>query len=169
MKSTIYSILVISILAILVYSCEKDKTKLLTMTGKLISNSECKRSKSVDLKSDTPDSLTCIDYLFDISGNKLSIKHINAGFNCCPDSLYCNVSISNDTIIIQEFEKIAQCRCNCLYDLNIEIKEVETKKYQVKFIEPYSGEQAKLIFGLDLTKDKEGSYCITRKQYPWGE
>ncbi len=168
MKSTIHSILAASILTILVYSCEKDNTKQSTLTGKLISNSDCKSSKSANLKTDTPDSLTCIDYTFDASSNKLSITHINAGFNCCHDSLYCKISISGDTIIIQELEKTSLCNCDCLYDLNIEINGVEAKKYQVKFIEPYSGEQEKIVMGLDLTKDKEGSYCVTRKEYPWG-
>jgi len=169
MKKTIYSVLAGFGIIILVFSCKKDDNKQLLLTGTLVTYSECKSSKSANLITETPDSLSCVDYSFDVSNNKLSIKHINAGFNCCPDSLYCEVTLSNDSIIIQEFEKIAQCNCNCLFDLEIEINGVETKKYQLIFIEPYSGDQEKIIFGLDLTKDDEGSYCVVRKQYPWGD
>jgi hypothetical protein len=51
--------------------------------------------------------------------------------------------------------------------LDIEINGIDAKIYQVEFIEPYSDEQEKIIFELDLTMEKEGSYCVTRKQYPW--
>jgi len=109
-----------------------------------------------------------VDYSFNANTNTLTITHINAGFNCCPDSLYCKISKNIDTIIIQEFEKIPQCNCNCLYDLDIEINGVESKKYQIKFVEPYVGEQGKLEFEIDLKNNEIGSYCVTRKQYPWG-
>jgi len=49
----------------------------------------------------------------------------------------------------------------------MEINGVDSKKYTIRFIEPYCGEKQKIIFGLDLAKDKNGSFCVTRKQYPW--
>jgi hypothetical protein len=98
----------------------------------------------------------------------LTVKHINAGFNCCPDSLYCKVDLEGDTILIQELENSTLCHCNCLYDLVIEIKGIDLKKYHVKFIEPYVADQNKLLFEIDLTEDSTGSYCVTRQQYPWG-
>jgi hypothetical protein len=156
----------------MIISCYKkdDSDKQLIITGQLISNSTCKN----DLKSssqivETPDSFSCVDYSFDYKKNKLTLKHINAGFNCCHDSLYCIIELKGDTILIQEFEKIALCECNCLYDLDIDINGVESKKYQVKIIEPYVSEQNKLEFEIDLTKDSIGNYCVTRNQYPWGE
>jgi hypothetical protein len=76
--------------------------------------------------------------------------------------------LSNDTIIISEHEAKAQCNCNCLYDLDLVINGVDSKEYQIKFIEPYSGEQKKISFKIDLTKEKNGSFCVTRKSYPWG-
>jgi len=116
----------------------------------------------------TKQRFSCSEYLFDKENNKLTLKHINAGFNCCPDSLYCIVELKSDTILIQEFEKSAPCRCNCLYDLDIEIGSVDLKKYQIKFIEPYVADHNELLFEIDLTKNSTGSYCVTRKQYPWG-
>jgi hypothetical protein len=172
MKTSIYVfITALMIIGFAIYSCEKDKAnnQQLDFKGQLISKSVCKSNlKSTTGITDTPDSLSCVDYSFDNSTNKLTIKHINAGFNCCPDSFYCNVSLSNDTIIIQEIERNPKCDCDCIYDLNIEIQGVDTKKYLIKLIEPYVGDQIKILFGIDLTKDKVGSFCVTRKQYPWG-
>lgn len=168
MKTLIYSFLAGVSILILVYSCENEKenAKQLVLSGKIVSHSDCKSSKS-DTAFITADSLSCADYSFDGSTNKLFIKHINAGFNCCPDSLYCDVTISNDTIIIQEFEGKQQCNCNCLYDLDIEIEGVGSQKYQIKFIEPYCGNQEQIIFGVDFSAQKEGIYCVTRNHNPW--
>jgi hypothetical protein len=171
MKKIIYSFLTASLIGLVIISCEKNdgNDKQFIISGQLISNSTCKN----DLKSslqvvETSDSLSCVEFTFDNEKNKLTLKHINAGFNCCPDSLYCKIELKGDTILIQEFEKTAQCHCNCLYDLDINIHGVESKKYQIKFVEPYVSEQNKLIFEIDLTKESNGKNCVTRKLYPWG-
>jgi len=170
MKTIIYSIFAGVAILLLVISCENEKenAKQLVLSGKILSHSDCKDLKS-DLVFFTTDSLSCAEYSFDSSTNKLFIKHINAGFNCCPDSLYCNVTVSNDTIIIQEFESKQQCNCNCLYDLDIVIYGVDSRNYQIKFIEPYSGNQEQIIFAVDFSAQKEGSYCVIRNSYPWGK
>jgi hypothetical protein len=171
MKPIFYSLLIVSLFGLTFICCEKNNPneKQLIIKGQLISNSTCKN----DLKSgsqivETSDSLSCVEYSFDNEKNKLTIKHINAGFNCCPDRIYCKIGLKGDTILIQEFEKSAQCNCNCLYDLNIEVNGVEMKKYLIKFIEPYAGEQNKLVFEINLNENSNGSYCVARKQYPWG-
>ena len=145
---------------LLIFSCEKENQ---IITGKVITDSGCKTSKSDSNTDSTPDSLSCINYLYEETRAKLFIKHINAGFNCCPQKLYCVVSMSGDTIIIKEYELSAMCDCNCLYDLEIEITGLSSKQYQVKFIEPYSSEQEKIIFEMDLADHREGSFCVIRK------
>jgi hypothetical protein len=100
--------------------------------------------------------------------DKLSLKHINAGFNCCPGKLTCKVTQSGDSLVIEEFESQAGCNCNCLYDLDIEIKNVTTGKYHIRFIEPYGGEQEKILLDMNLEEHPAGTFCVTRKNYPWG-
>lgn len=171
MKTVHYYVLTILFIGLIIIGCEKesDNKTQLTITGQLIDNSICKNElKSTTQITETPDSLSCVEYSFNAGKNKLLLKHINAGFNCCPDSLSCKVELNGDTIQIQEFEKEAQCHCNCLYDLDIEINGVEVKIYQIKFIEPYVADQDKLNFEIDLNKESNGSYCVTRKLYPWG-
>lgn len=169
MQKPIYLIIAGLITLFFIAACEKkasDEDQIIS--GRLISNSECKGLKSIFLTSSTPDSISSVEYNYHASNNKLMLKHINAGFNCCPGILTCDFRLNADTIIIQEYEEVAQCHCDCLYDLTIEIDGIETKKYQIKFIEPYATNLAPLIFELDLTSIISGSYSVVRKQYPWG-
>jgi hypothetical protein len=115
------------------------------------------------------DSVSCVDYRYNMVSNKLTLLHRNAGFNCCPGHLSCKAFISNDTIYVQELEKTSGCRCNCLYDLNIELTGVKSGAYQIEFVEPYSGNKEKISFGLDLTNETANTYCVVRKNYPWNK
>lgn len=170
MKKVIYSILVCYLIMTISISCEKNNesntVNNLVFSGQLTNNSQCKR----ELKStaNTPDSLSCVEYTFDKTINKLTIKHINAGFNCCPGDLYVITSLNADTIIIQEHATQAICNCDCLYDLDIELTGVEAKKYLVKFIEPYAIDQQEILFKIDLMNNIEGEFCVIRRLYPWG-
>ncbi|MBN2521786.1 MAG: hypothetical protein JXB24_00850 [Bacteroidales bacterium] len=174
MKAKLLSILLTGILLFFSYSCEEKKEQQtgddpLVLTGELIDYTGCKQFKSASNDSEIPDTLSCVSYDFDALNNKLTIHHINAGFNCCPDSIYCKVSLNNDTIVIQEFEKMPQCYCECLFDLTIELNGIEAKKYCITFEEPYCGDQPKLEFYLDLETSQADMYCVIRKQYPWGQ
>lgn len=139
------------------------------ISGSLTHNSECKSFIAGNLKFDTADTLSCVHYTYNPLDHKLIMVHYNAGFNCCPGELSCEVSIAGDTIIITEFEKEQMCNCNCLFDLDIELNNVDQENYMVKFIEPYAEGQAQLLFDMDLSSSSEGEYCVVRKGYPWGE
>lgn len=150
-------------------SCEKETEEYLgSIDGEIVSHTQCKQSKAFTLALQYENNESCIKYLYVPESKKLELTHINAGFNCCPDSLYCSISTSKDTIIIEEFEKSALCDCNCLYDLDIEVRGVVPGKYYIKVVEPYCGVQKKLIFEIDLTSGNSGIYCVKRDQYPWG-
>ena len=95
------------------------------------------------------------------------LKHINTGFNCCPEILYVTVYVVNDTITIEEDEKEQLCLCRCLYDIDMEIHDILPGEYHVKVVEPYCGDQEKLEFRLDLNDINEGTYCVPRTEYPW--
>jgi hypothetical protein len=149
---------------------ESENPKGLNLSVNFLTNNpECNHLKSAGIITSTPNSQSCIEYSFDQSTKKLLIKHINAGFNCCPESLWCTVTYRNDSIVIQEFEKHMGCKCNCLYDLEMEVEGVESGNYQLRVIEPYLGTQKPLIFALDLRTQKKGSFCVHRSIYPWGE
>ncbi len=168
MKTSVFVILILGLLSFTIYSCDDTKeNESITLRGELIDHSDCKLLKSTFDDSETPDSLTCVNYSYDPSNNILSLQHINAGFNCCPESLYCSIKLVNDTILIQEFEKSSLCNCCCLFDLNIEIEGVDSKMYTIKFIEPYRNDEEELIFKVNFVQQNSGSFCLVRNSYPW--
>lgn len=158
---------ILLILLCLIFACapESENPKEMDLSILLLGNPQCKGVKSAEIY--TTGSQSCVDYTFDQKTQKLRLKHINTGFNCCPESLWCTVIYRNDTIIVREFEKNMGCKCNCLYDLDIMIDGVEPGDYQLQMIEPYLGTQQPLIFELDLKNCKEGSSCVPRTNYPW--
>jgi len=165
MKKIIYFFLATSLTVLLIISCDGWEQ---SVTGSLTNYSDCKSSKSADLEEDTPDSLSCVNYVYDAYTKKLSLTHINAGFNCCPGKISCRIYLDDETVIIKEKERASLCDCDCLFDLEIEVEGLDTKIYQLKFEEPYCGELPQLIFDVDLENCPEGSFCVTRKGYPWG-
>ena len=147
----------------------KDKSQP-KIQGKLINYSDCKENENELTQSsyEIANNLSQVDYLYDTSKKTLTLKHINSAFNCCPDNLVCRISFENDTIIIEERENITEkCRCKCLYDLEILVRSVEPEKYSIKFIEPYYSGEEKIIFDIDLAIMTEGSFSVTRNEYPW--
>ena len=168
MKTRIHPIPGMLILVILFIGCQKETRTDPDITGRLVHYTSCKYFLKSAETIQVADSLSCIEYAFDPSRNVLAIRHINAGFNCCPGYLYCTIQLQDDTILVREHEAAALCRCNCLYDLDMEISGLEPGTYQVKFVEPYLGDQEPLIFGIDLQEHVNGSFCVTRKHYPWG-
>ena len=157
--------------SVLIISCssENENPEKMELTIRLLGNPQCIYLKSSPELQETPESQSCIEYAFDKDAHKLILKHIHAGFNCCPEGLWCTVHFRNDTIIIKEFENQMGCKCNCLYDLNMEVEGVVYGKYQLQIIEPYISNQQKLIGLLDLRSQKQGSFCVSRSIYPWGK
>ena len=155
----------------LLSSCNTEPENPIEMdlTVRLLGNPQCNGQKSAEVYAETLNSESCVEFVFDKEARKLAIKHLNADFNCCPESLYCTIVYRNDSIIIQEFEKHMGCKCNCLYNLDLEINGVEPGKYQLRLIEPYLGTQQPLIGLLDLQTQKQGGFCVSRSNYPWGE
>jgi hypothetical protein len=165
MKRIMYFVLTALFLMVLVTSCET--TQEMVISGSLVSHSDCKSGLRVS-ELTTSDTITRVDYSYDATNKKLSLTHVNAGFNCCPDSLWCNIYTGVNSIIIKESEKESLCNCNCLYDLSIEINGVEKGKYELRFIEPYVPENVQqLYFDVDLEKKPSGSFSIVRNYYPW--
>lgn len=170
MKSKIISLLTATMFVLLITGCDEDKEsqKKPEINGQVTGQSGCKSLKSESGTTTVSDSLSCVDYTYDVANNKLSFKHFNAAFNCCPGIVSCIVSLQNDTIIIQETEQYIMCDCDCLYDLDIAVYNVENQTYIIRFIEPYTGTMEPLVFTIDLPEAASGTYCVSRTQYPWG-
>jgi len=131
------------------------------------SGSTCKQ---FGLKSTeaTPRNYDCIQYAYNDS-NALSIKHINAGFNCCPGQFMVDLTVSGDTLIITEREESSLCDCNCLYDLEYKLTGIGERTWWIRVIEPYynSNDAEAIVFEADLKHDPARTVCFERTGYPW--
>jgi hypothetical protein len=95
------------------------------------------------------------------------LKHVNAGFNCCP-VLDTDVSIDNGVIKIVETETEGLCDCYCLFDLHYMIVNLPPGEYTISVDEHYEepGDE-KLEFTVDLMETPSGIYCVERNHSPW--
>jgi len=170
MKAMKYSGLWSALLIFIIISCEKDQkhNQENIISGKLVTHSECKSNlKSYPEKLNALDNQSCINYSFDNINNKLTIHHVNAAFNCCADSLYCIISMTDHIITVKECEKLPLCNCDCLFDLDIEINGINSGIYWITFDEPYVDDESKISFEINLINKKVGSFCVQRNLYPW--
>jgi hypothetical protein len=133
----------------------------------LIAESGCKQLNMQGEGSQTPSDQDCVQYQYDGS-SMLTLKHVNAGFNCCPGTISANIDIADHVITITEHESVPGCHCLCLFDLDYQIENLEPGEYQVEFIELYTeaGDDP-LVFTLDISQAGSGEYCVTRTHYPW--
>ncbi|MFO7617554.1 MAG: hypothetical protein R6V75_09905 [Bacteroidales bacterium] len=126
--------------------------------------------KQFDLKSTGEDGhgQDCLYYTY--SDKELKIKHVNAGFNCCPEGFVVNLKVSGDTLVIIERENSNLCDCNCLFDLEYTLTGISKDKWWVLVDEEYvHGEMEPMLFQVDLRKEPEGKWCVERTRYPWRE
>lgn len=144
----------------LLMGCNEDKP---------VNHSECKSFTGKSLAQNLGPDSSGVEYSYDIQNKQLAIKHINAGFNCCPDEIYCHVERSGDTLVVKESEKEAGCDCSCLFDIDFVVEDVEQQAYYISIIEPYASTQAPIKFGIDLTQNTSGGFYVQRNSYPWGQ
>jgi len=139
------------------------------ISGYLADYSGCKEFVKTDGADTIPPTQDCIAYHYDGQGT-LTLNHINAGFNCCPDSLNATFDLQNGLITIQQIEYGGVCDCNCLFDLTYVINLLPPGDYTIMVNEPYRHpEDPELIFEVDLNTADSGLYCVPRSYYPWWE
>ena len=155
------------LLILIQFSCKKNNDPVGNPKGFVTKTSECKL-KSSELKNITAATESCIVYDYFETTNVLKIWHHDAAFNCGMTKVTSDVSVKNDTLFISETETAQPANCDCLYDIEIEVRELKSGKYTISIIEPYVGDQQKLIFSVDLDKDPSGTHCVPRSNYPWG-
>ncbi len=131
--------------------------------GSLIGHSACKDSTpSLDSKRD---SLVgdCVTYSYDGSG-LLTMKHINAIFNCCP-VIAANVQVNNNLILVEEIDSLLNggCDCICRFDVDYRISYLTPGIYTIRIIEPYVPQGEPILeFTVDLRTNPTGYFCINR-------
>lgn len=157
------SILFLSAFALSSCSEDEDSNKV---SGSVTYNSNCKSftKNTYEISNDE----SCVEFTFNESEMIVELVHTNAGFNCCPGDIFVEISQTGDSIIISEHSTESLCDCNCLYDVNILLENIKAETYQVVFIEPMVPNNESISFTMDLSEHSNGSYCVSRTDYPWG-
>jgi hypothetical protein len=125
----------------------------------------CKDSPTGIPRASAQSNPDCIEYWY--SNGNLRIKHVNAGFNCCP-VLDFAIHVDGNDIVIEEIEVAGYCHCLCLFDVIYEIQDLAPGVYHLLVIEPYLPEGDPVLeFDMDLIGDPAGNYCVHRSAYPW--
>jgi hypothetical protein len=135
------------------------------ITGSLVSAEGC---KSTATRGMDEQNTGCLRYSYDTVTQRLSLTHVNAGFNCCPEVINADISVQDAVIRIVESQVGPNCRCNCLFDLDMVVENLPMGAYTIVVEEPLlDGRDPKLEFAIDLSKQTEGDFCAPRNFYPW--
>lgn len=149
--------------------CKKSEDVLPDPTGVLTQSNGCKQTQNdggLDhvMEEGTDD---CIEYSYD-GKSTLILKHINAGFNCCPGEIIAEITFNGNQITIKEDETEHACHCLCLFDLDFEVVNLEPGIYSVRVVELYAEEDDEALeFDLNLRSAASGKFCLKRTYYPW--
>jgi len=140
-------------------------------TGELVGRTDCKsagRLTSGGAGAAPTTGQECVEYEYD-GRSVLRLKHVNAGFNCCPGTVSADIQVAGGTIRVREAESSSLCDCSCLYDLDYEFTGVTPGYWRIEVVGPYQPEaDPPLEFVLVLDGASSGSYCVVRTRYPWG-
>ena len=161
MKRLSKSLLII--VAILFFGCDAENP-VGNLTGSLVDHSECLLKTTENTQ--VPSSQSCVSFTY--ANQTLFLTHYNAGFNCCPGTLAASFNLQNDTLYVLESESEPLCDCNCLYDLEMEVNQLNPGTYILKMVEPYISDPSEvLVFSFNLNDSTSGTFCVDRNNYPW--
>ena len=147
--------------------------RAIEISGQTVSYTCCKDFGEASYTDNIPATQSAVSWSYDGNGT-LDIEHINAAFNCCPESLGCEISLEDRTITFKEKEYFGQsggCFCLCLYDVAYRVTGLPPGKYQIRFEELHLAPSAE---SLDFSATMKGSgssgiYTVDRCSYPWDE
>ncbi len=155
---------------LLLYACSEQSSESNPVEdplGRVISTTGCKSFQNPTDASGAAQS--CVLYRYDEERQLLELTHENAAFNCCPEEIGADISIDGGLIVISEWERDALCDCNCLYDVEMVIEQLQPGAYTIAFEEPYrTTEDTELRFAVDVAAEPSGRICVPRTHYPWG-
>ncbi len=148
-----------------------DQTK---PTARLISQSDCKPSLTSQPGAAASEcSQDCVE-IWSESEGVVRVRHIDAGFNCCIDSVVISVEIKGHVALVTETEVMqAGCHCLCLYDIEYEIRDLPSTVNKIEFVEPYADpdtwpDDEPLCCSFPTPLTDTVSCCVMRCHYPWG-
>jgi len=134
---------IISVVTVLLYSsCSVDtddtppcSNPLDEKSGRVINYTDCKNTGGI-INGEVLPSDECITFNYYPNNELLQMTHINAGFNCCPEKISAIIIFENNNIKITEKQAKAGCKCECLYDVNYEFRNIKPGVYHIEIFGP---------------------------------
>ncbi len=164
MKSIIT--LLFPLLVLMAVSCDRPEEEIKQPYLSIFTDITCKPELPLKGTEPGPDR-SCVDYSY-VGDSLLIMKHYNAAFNCCPSDILVDFEIKGDSLIITEDDAREDCKCNCLYDVEIRVHNLSAGKYHVRFKEPYVlQDTTQIVFPVNLEKEPVGRFCVIREYYPY--
>ncbi len=172
MKHNIF--LTLGITLLFIFACRNLPSSVIPVDDKetegyTISTTGCKSNIAKTLDNSYANTEDVIKYTY--RDNGLDIEHINAGFNCCPDTAGGHVFVQGDSLIILEFEEFGEtggCRCLCLFDVTYRIVPLNKGMIHLKIEQLCISEDDALHeYTINLNESPEGEFIINRDNYPW--
>lgn len=127
MKKVLFSLLSVMFMAAAI-CCNDNENPVENIGLKNFANSGCKGNNT---RAEDEGRVECLEY-YVIHEGFLYLNHQNVLFNCCPGELGADISVDDNSIIINEHETEQGCKCICTYDLSYEVGPLtEGKTYSI--------------------------------------
>ena len=138
--------------------------------GGVLSVSDCKSEAGI-ITEEFSNSDECMSYQYFPSDKILYLKHINGAFNCYPGNITSEISFDGNNIVLKEKQSEAGARCDCLYDLSYDLRNINPEVYLVSISGPIIDgiNFPSFSFYIDLSNNTSGSFSVYRGFYPWSE
>jgi hypothetical protein len=161
------SLKALAVVALLFSACSNNSTgagDTESPAGRTVGHTGCKTILSSSTSGNAATDQACLDYAYD-GQSGLQLRHVNAVFNCCPDSVGGEIRIENHTITIDESEWLSNpCDCVCPFDVDYQVVDLPPGVYTIRVNEMYLPEGADLLeFTVDLRVTPSGSFCVARE------
>jgi hypothetical protein len=135
-----------------------NSTENLTPEGALLNYVGCKGEPTstfqVQESVNQGETQECIT--FEYAGNTLNLKHVNAYLNCCPGEITADILFQGQSIVITEEEAELGCFCTCYYDVDYQIKNINSGAYTISI---QHGNEIKIQCTIDLASNSQGEIC----------
>ena len=161
------SLIALAVVALLFAACGDNSTgpgDSQSPAGRSTGFDGCKSPLAARAPGSRATDQACLEYVYD-GQSVLQLTHVNAIFNCCPDSVGGQVRIEDQNITIDEAEWLSlPCDCICPFDVDYEIVDLPPGTYTIRVNEMYLFEGAEILeFTVDLVENPSGSFCVERE------
>jgi len=123
--------------------------------------------RTTELDNTISDNNTYIEYRY--ANNTLWLTHYNAVFNCDGSGIDATASIDGNQITITEEQDLASgegAKCLCLYDITIELNDIEAQNYTIVYDDGLSDD---INFDIYLHLAPNGVKSFARNAYPYSD